>query len=227
MRWISILVCSAALAANSASAQAQAAPAKATAPQGVTHLMLPPVPKALLPESFAGWVPTNPPKTITDPAKADPANAAALKEYDFTDGALAGLQAQRRDAQPARAALSRRQRSLWRLFLLPPEWLAEGRDRHGRHVEPQPCALLAGQHGGGCELFAHRPHVGRGAARAGRPVARPRGKQGAGASHPGQSAAGLRWTGRPRTMRWGRRAMPERAECCRRSWSASIAARRP
>ena len=28
-------------------------------------------------------------KTVSDPAQADPANAAALKEYDFTDGALA------------------------------------------------------------------------------------------------------------------------------------------
>jgi hypothetical protein len=51
--------------------------------------MLPPVPKALLPESFAGWVSAGAPKTVTDAAQADATNAAALKEYDFTDGALA------------------------------------------------------------------------------------------------------------------------------------------
>ncbi len=87
MRWISIVVCSAALAVGSAVAQAQAAPAKA--PSGVTHLVLPPVPKALLPEAFAGWVAAEPPKKVTDAAEADPANAAALKEYGFTDAALA------------------------------------------------------------------------------------------------------------------------------------------
>jgi hypothetical protein len=94
MRWIPILVCLAALVANSASAQAQTAPAKATAPQnsvpqGATHLMLPPVPKALLSESFAGWIAVQPPSTITASAYADPANAAALDEYGFTDGAQA------------------------------------------------------------------------------------------------------------------------------------------
>src|SRR5208337_613192 len=69
-------------------------PAKAPAPQGpvaqgVTHLTLPPVPKALLPDSFAGWVAGEKPKAITDASQADPANPEALKEYDFTDGALA------------------------------------------------------------------------------------------------------------------------------------------
>ncbi|MGA3160779.1 MAG: DUF6599 family protein [Terracidiphilus sp.] len=85
MRWIAILVGSAILAGSAAACQAQAAPAKAPAPQGVTHLVLPPAPKALLPESFAGWVARGAPKKMTDAAQADPANAAALKEYDFTD----------------------------------------------------------------------------------------------------------------------------------------------
>jgi hypothetical protein len=89
MRWTAILVCSLALTGSSATAQAQTAPAKATAPQGATHLMLPPVPKALLPESFAGWIATNPPRTLTDSAYADAANAAALDEYGFTGGAQA------------------------------------------------------------------------------------------------------------------------------------------
>jgi hypothetical protein len=51
--------------------------------------VLPPVPKALLPSSFAGWVAEDSPIRTTDPALADPANAAALREYEFTDAALA------------------------------------------------------------------------------------------------------------------------------------------
>jgi hypothetical protein len=92
MRWISFVtssVCSLALLSGAASAHAQAAPAKTPAPQGATHLMLPPVPKALLPEAFAGWVSADAPKRVMDPAQADPAGTAALKEYDFSDAALA------------------------------------------------------------------------------------------------------------------------------------------
>jgi hypothetical protein len=89
MRWILTVVLSAALVGGCADALAQAAPAKAAAASGVAHLALPPVPKALLPEAFAGWMTAEPPKKVTDAAQADPANAAALKEYDFTDAALA------------------------------------------------------------------------------------------------------------------------------------------
>ena len=93
MRWIPILAysfCSVALlGVSTASAEAQAAPAKPSAPEAPVHLMLPPVPKPLLPDSFAGWVAAEAPKNVTDPAQADSANAAALKEYDFTEGALA------------------------------------------------------------------------------------------------------------------------------------------
>jgi len=84
MRWISIVVCSAALAGSAVAGEAQSAPAKA--PSGATHIILPPVPKALLPDSFAGWVVAGAPKKLNDAALADPANAAALKEYDFTGG---------------------------------------------------------------------------------------------------------------------------------------------
>jgi len=89
MRWITLLFFSVALVASSTAAQAQPAPAKAPAPQGATHRMLPPVPKALLPESFAGWVSADAPEQLTGAAQADQANAAALTEYDFTDGAQA------------------------------------------------------------------------------------------------------------------------------------------
>jgi hypothetical protein len=95
MRWIRILACSlgsAALFGVSANAAlGQAAPGKTTNikdTKGATHLFLPPVPKALLPESFAGWAAKGTPKKVADAAQADPANAAVLKEYEFTDGAL-------------------------------------------------------------------------------------------------------------------------------------------
>jgi hypothetical protein len=39
----------------------------------------------LLPSSFSGWEAASPSK-VTDPAQVDQANAAALKEYGFTDG---------------------------------------------------------------------------------------------------------------------------------------------
>jgi hypothetical protein len=89
MRWASLLICSLALVGSAASADAQSAPAKTPAPQGVTHLTLPPVPKPLLPDSFAGWIADDPPEKVSDPKLVDPANVEALKEYDFTDGALA------------------------------------------------------------------------------------------------------------------------------------------
>jgi len=88
MRRTAILVCWAALAVGANAAQAQSAAAKA--PQGAAHVTLPPAPKALLPESFAGWVATGAPRKVSDAAQADPDNAAVLKEYEFTDATLAG-----------------------------------------------------------------------------------------------------------------------------------------
>jgi len=84
MRWMALLVSSAMLAGGAAAGQAQA-----KAPQTATQLVLPPVPKALLPQDFAGWVAAGAVKKISDPAQADAANAAALKEYNFTDAELA------------------------------------------------------------------------------------------------------------------------------------------
>jgi hypothetical protein len=50
-----------------------------------------PAPKAaaLLPDSFAGWVASDAPAAISAAEQADQANAAALKEYDFTDAMTA------------------------------------------------------------------------------------------------------------------------------------------
>jgi hypothetical protein len=83
---MSILACSAALLGSMVSAQPQTAPAKATEPAKATAKL---ASAPLLPVSFAGWVAAGPPRTVTDPAQADPANAAALKEYDFSDAVLA------------------------------------------------------------------------------------------------------------------------------------------
>jgi hypothetical protein len=83
-RWISIAICSVALLASAPIFQAQP-----KVPQGPAHLTLPPVPKALLPDVFAGWVSADPPKKLIDPAVADSVNAQALKEYGFTDAAAA------------------------------------------------------------------------------------------------------------------------------------------
>jgi hypothetical protein len=85
MRWIAILICSAMLAGSAATGYAKAAPAKVPARQGKAHTTLPPAPKGLLPESFAGWTAASAPKKMTDAALADPTNAAVLKEYDFTN----------------------------------------------------------------------------------------------------------------------------------------------
>ena len=83
MRKILVLACSAMLVYGSGAALAQG-----TAPQKATQLVLPPVPKALLPGDFAGWVAASAPKMVSDAALADAANAAALKEYELVSAEL-------------------------------------------------------------------------------------------------------------------------------------------
>jgi hypothetical protein len=87
---MSILGCSLALLGGATIAKAQAAPAKPAAEtRTVQKIYLPPIPVALLPDSFAGWVTAEPAQKFTDPAQADGTNAAALKEFDFSDGMTA------------------------------------------------------------------------------------------------------------------------------------------
>ena len=92
-RWFVLLVGSLTLAASALTVYSQTASAKASTAQqekqAATPIMLPPSPKALLPEVFDGWEAVGPIKALTGPAQADPANAAALKEYGFTFGASA------------------------------------------------------------------------------------------------------------------------------------------
>ena len=97
MRWIAVMVCSAALAGSAVLSAAQAAPPNTTA-QGkapdkpaanevITKVTLPPSPTTLLPEALDGWIAAAPARVLAEAAAADPANAAALKEYEFTGGA--------------------------------------------------------------------------------------------------------------------------------------------
>lgn len=82
MRWVSVLMCSAALAAGGLVC-AQSAPAKPAAP------IVNPAPAPLLAQEFAGWVQSAAPQIAADAVQADAANAAALKEYGFTSGETA------------------------------------------------------------------------------------------------------------------------------------------
>lgn len=85
-----ILLLAAGIFTANLAAQAPAKPASSIPPKPVpsTKPVAAPAPKAkapLLPSSFSGWETTSPTK-VTDPAQVDQANAAALKEYGFTDG---------------------------------------------------------------------------------------------------------------------------------------------
>ncbi|HEU5458713.1 MAG TPA: DUF6599 family protein [Terracidiphilus sp.] len=76
----------------SASKPSTAPATKTTTPKATTvDVTLPPSVKAskLLPSIFDGWVTSQPAQVLLDPAAADPANAAALKEYGFSYGAQA------------------------------------------------------------------------------------------------------------------------------------------
>jgi hypothetical protein len=88
MRWIRVIVATAALAC-AAGAGAQQSSAGKAAPEKATIISLP---RPLLPDSFAGWLAKDAPKGLTDPAQADGANASALKEYGFQNGATATYQ---------------------------------------------------------------------------------------------------------------------------------------
>lgn len=75
-RWVVLLIGSALLAQLGV---AQAPSAKPSS----TKIELPPPPKPLLPDAFAGWVSDEKPRVVIDAAQADNANAPALKEYGF------------------------------------------------------------------------------------------------------------------------------------------------
>jgi hypothetical protein len=74
---------------------AQAASPKAADAPVAHPAATPAKPLPILPDAFAGWLADAAPKTFTDPAQADPANAAALVEYAFTEAAYASYKRDR------------------------------------------------------------------------------------------------------------------------------------
>jgi hypothetical protein len=86
---VTILVGLAALGCGAVFASAQGEQPTAAEKKSATTIVLPPSPKALLPDDFDGWETTGPSKVMTDAAQVDPANAAALKEYGFNAAVLA------------------------------------------------------------------------------------------------------------------------------------------
>jgi hypothetical protein len=89
MRWIAIVAGCVALSCGAVLAVAQGQQPTAAEKQSATTIVLPPSPKALLPDAFDGWVTTEPSKVVTDAAQVDAASAAALKEYGFNAAVLA------------------------------------------------------------------------------------------------------------------------------------------
>jgi hypothetical protein len=108
--WIAVLAGFAALIGGAGAGYAQADQAQAgqahagqappsQAPAGqptdaekksATTIVLPPSPKALLPDAFDGWVASAPSTVLADAAQADATNATALKEYGYETGLEAG-----------------------------------------------------------------------------------------------------------------------------------------
>jgi hypothetical protein len=89
MRRFLQLIAAVSLAGLVAAAQHKTpAPPKSTAPSTAKAAAPAATPK-LLPDAFAGWVQSQPAKTLATPEEADPANAAALKEYGFETGSSA------------------------------------------------------------------------------------------------------------------------------------------
>jgi len=126
MGWMSVVACSLVLLGGPISGQAQGAPAKSPVKsKTAANAKSPekPASAALLPDAIAGWEAVAPAKKITDATEADAANAAALREYDFTDGMTAdykrsgetlGLRALRfRDASGAYGAYSYYRQNGW------------------------------------------------------------------------------------------------------------------
>lgn len=95
IRWIAIaagcvaLSCGAGLDCGAVFAAAQGQQPTAEEKQSATTIVLPPSPKALLPDAFDGWLTTEPSKVETDAAQVDAASVAALKEYGFNAAVLA------------------------------------------------------------------------------------------------------------------------------------------
>jgi len=89
MRWMAIVAGCVVLNCGAVFAVAQGQQPTEAEKQSATTIVLPPSPKALLPDAFDGWVTTEPSQVMTDAALVDAASAAALKEYGFNAALLA------------------------------------------------------------------------------------------------------------------------------------------
>ena len=93
MRWMVMVAGAAVLAGAGMRVDAQQAvkpnQAKPVPMMVTTGSPTAPKEKPLLPDAFAGWVSTEKPKSITDPAELDSSAAAALKEYGCSGGMTA------------------------------------------------------------------------------------------------------------------------------------------
>lgn len=89
MRWMTILAGTAVLSCSTVCALAQTGQPTEAEKRSATTIVLPPSPQTFLPDVFDGWVTAEPSKVVTDASQADPANAAALKEYGFNAAVLA------------------------------------------------------------------------------------------------------------------------------------------
>jgi hypothetical protein len=89
MSWIALAAGCLALAGSAVAGVAQGAQPAPAEKESATRLTLPPVPKALLPAVFDGWVEAGAPARFGDAAQADAANAAVLREYGFAYGVQA------------------------------------------------------------------------------------------------------------------------------------------
>jgi hypothetical protein len=86
---VSTLILTAGLALNLAGLARPQDQPTAAEKKSATTIVLPPSPKALLPDAFDGWETSEPKKVLADASQADTANAAALKEYGYETGLAA------------------------------------------------------------------------------------------------------------------------------------------
>jgi hypothetical protein len=88
-RWTFVLAMVAAVSSGPAALYCQADQPTEAEKKSATTIVLPPSPKALLPDAFDGWNESGSPTVLGDAAQADAANAAALKEYGYQTGLVA------------------------------------------------------------------------------------------------------------------------------------------
>lgn len=102
--WRSILAAAALTVTGAGWSVGQTAPAApANKPAQVTHIQLPPVPKPLLPAEFDGWTQTAASEKFSNAGQADPASAAALREYGFSYGEQANYKREANETLTMRA----------------------------------------------------------------------------------------------------------------------------